>query len=214
MAARPGIPATVFAAFFALLLCAAARAEPMQDVDYVLIDPPVARPGAQVEVVEFFHYGCGACFRLEPLLDRWVGQLPADVLFLRVPALRNTSWIPLTRLFYTLDELGELPRLHGQVYRDIHENAMALGNSTRAGEWAERNGLDRRVFLEMLNSPGVTARVQRARDLTEAFGVHSTPSLLVDGRYLTSAGMTGSADALLPVVDALIDKARALRAKP
>jgi transcriptional regulator GlxA family with amidase domain len=35
---------------------------------------------------------------------------------------------------------------------------------------------------------------------------------VVDGKYLTSGGMLGSLDSLLPVVDGLIDKARRERA--
>jgi thiol:disulfide interchange protein DsbA len=197
----------------ALLLGAAAlaHAEPMQDVDYVLIDPPATRPGAQVEVVEFFHYGCGACYRLEPLLNRWAANLPEDVQFLRVPALRNTTWIPLTRLFFALDELGALPQLHQQVFHDIHETRLNLGDAARAAQWAQDNGLDRKAFEAALESEDMKSRVQRARDLTVWYGVRNTPSIAVDGRYLTSAAMTGSVDALLPVVEALIDKARASR---
>jgi thiol:disulfide interchange protein DsbA len=197
----------------ALLLCAGAlaQAEPMQDVDYVLIDPPAGQRGPGVEVLEFFHYGCGACYRLEPLLDRWAADLPEDVRFLRAPALRNTGWIPLARLFFALDELGALPQLHGQVFRDIHERRLNLGDAERAAQWAQDNGLDRGAFTALLESEQMKARLQQARDLTVAYGVRSTPSMAVDGRYLTSAGMTGSVDALLAVVDALIDKARAAR---
>jgi hypothetical protein len=36
--------------------------------------------------------------------------------------------------------------------------------------------------------------------------------MVVDGRYLTSGGMLGSLEALLPAVDGLIDKARKERA--
>jgi hypothetical protein len=56
--------------------------------------------------------------------------------------------------------------------------------------------------------------VQAARDTTVAYGVRTTPSIVVDGRYLTSAGMVGSVEALLPVVDALIDKVRREHPRP
>ncbi|HWA12463.1 MAG TPA: thiol:disulfide interchange protein DsbA/DsbL [Burkholderiales bacterium] len=199
------------AALLLLGAAALAQAEPMQDVDYVLIDPPAGRPGQGIEVLEFFHYGCGACYRLEPLLSRWVADLPGDVRFLRVPALRNSSWIPLTRLFFALDELGALPQLHSQAFRDIHESRLNLRDAARAAQWAQDNGLDHGAFTTLLESEEMKSRVQQARDLTLAYGVRSTPSVAVDGRYLTSAAMTGSVDALLPVVDALIDKARAAR---
>lgn len=197
---------------FALALVPA-RAEPMEDVDYVLIDPPIPPRGDQVEVIEFFHYGCAACYRFEPLLVEWLGRLPANVAFQRMPALRRMDWIPLTRLYFALEQTGELRRLHGQVYRDVHEKDLNLGNSTEAIAWAGEHGLDRTAFAGILESEQVSAEVQRARDATVAYGVRATPSMVIDGRYLTSAGMVGSVEALLPVVNELIAKVRAARRK-
>ncbi len=210
------IKARSLAAVLLVLLGVAgyARAEPMEGVDYALLDPPAVLPGPQVQVVEFFYYGCEACYRLEPLLTSWLPGLPDDVLFVKVPALRRRDWIPLTRLFFALDALGELKRLHGDVFRTIHERKINLGDSSRAIDWAEKNGIDRAVFSAALNAKEIDGRVERARDMTDAFGVHGTPTIIVDGRYLTSAAMVGNMEALLPVVDELIAKARALRAKP
>lgn len=204
------------AAVFVVLagVAGSAQPEPMEGVDYALLDPPMDLPGPQVQVVEFFYYGCEACFRLEPLLASWLPGLPDDVLFVKVPAVRRRDWIPLTRLFFALDAVGELKRLHGDVFIAIHEKKMALGDSTRAIEWAASNGIDRAAFSAALNAKDIDIRVERAHDLTDAFGIHETPTIVVDGRYLTSAAMVGSMDRLLGVVDALIAKARALRAKP
>jgi thiol:disulfide interchange protein DsbA len=47
---------------------------------------PVAQPG-KIEVVELFWYGCQHCFTLEPSLNAWIEKLPADVNFVRVPAI-------------------------------------------------------------------------------------------------------------------------------
>ncbi len=211
---RYEFPACVTAVLLAALVVAVpARGEPMEDVDYVLIDPPISPRGERVEVVEFFHYGCAACYRFEPLLVEWLGRLPPDVEFRRMPALRRMDWIPLTRLYFVLQEAGELPRLHGQVYRDVHEKELNLGNSTEAIAWAARHGLDHEAFARALESKQVSAEVQRARDATVVYGIRATPSIVVDGRYLTGTGMVGSVKALLPVVDELIARARAARGK-
>ena len=185
----------------------------MEDVDYVLVDPPIFPGGVQVEVIEFFHYGCAACYRFEPLLVDWLARLPPDVSFRRVPALRRMDWIPLSRLYFALEGVGELARLHGQVYLDVHEKNLNLGNSTESIAWAAQHGLDRGAFARMLESEQVSAEVQRARDATVAYGIRATPSIVIDGRYVTGTGMVGSVEALLPVVDELIAKARAARRK-
>jgi len=187
----------------------AVAAEPMEDVDYVRIAPqPVAIPG-KIEVIEFFYYGCESCNRLEPQLQSWLKTLPPDISFRRVPALRRTAWVPLTRVYFALEQLGEVERLHTQVYRAVHDDGLNLGNSSELYVWAQRVGLDRDKLEQLLDSDLIRSQVQRARDATVACGITATPSFVVDGRYVTSGGMAGSLEALLPIVDGLIEKARA-----
>lgn len=200
--------ALVVAGSFAAPMAVAVAAEPMEDVDYVLIAPqPVAVP-RKIEVIEFFYYGCDSCNRLEPQLQSWLTTLAPDVSFRRVPALRRTAWVPLTRVYFTLEQLGELERLHTQVYRAVHDEGLNLGDSSEFYEWAQKYGLDRARLEQVLDSDLVRAQVQRARDTTVAYGIRATPSFVVDGRYMTSGGMVGSLEALLPIVDGLIDRAR------
>jgi protein dithiol oxidoreductase (disulfide-forming) len=190
----------------------AVAAEPMEDVDYVLITPqPVAVPG-KIEVIEFFYYDCEFCNRLEPRLLSWLKTLPQDISFRRVPALRRTAWAPLTRVYFALEQLGEIERLHTQVYQAIHEGGLNLGNSSELYKWAQRSGLDRDKLEQVLDSDLVRAQVQRARDATVAYAIRTTPSFVVNGKYMTSGRMVGSLEALLPIVDGLIDKSRAERA--
>ena len=199
------------AAFLVTSIPASVAAEPMEDVDYVLIPPqPVVIPD-KIEVIEFFYYGCESCYRLEPQLQSWLTTLPQDISFRRVPALRRTAWVALTRVYFALEQLGEIERLHTQVYQAVHDERLNLGNSSELYEWAQKIGLDRGKIEQALDSDVVRAQVQRARDATVAYGIRATPSFVVDGRYVTSGGMVGSLDALLPMVDELIAKARDTR---
>lgn len=207
-------PAWLMAAVSLLLVAMpdAVSAEPMEDADYVLIAPqPVVAPD-KIEIIEFFHYGCESCNRLEPQLQSWLRTLPQDTSFRRVPALRRTSWVPFARVYFALEQLGEINRLHTKVYEAVHEEGVNLGNSTERHAWAQRVGLDNQKLEQVLESDPVRMGVQGARDATVAYGVRATPSFVVDGKYMTSGSMVGSLEALLPIVDALIDKARAARA--
>ena len=199
------------AAFLVASIPASVTAEPMEDVDYVLIPPqPVVIPD-KIEVIEFFYYGCESCNRLEPQLQSWLTTLPQDIFFRRVPALRRTAWVALARVYFALEQLGEIERLHMRVYQAVHDEGLNLGNSSELYEWAQKVGLDRGKLEPVLDSDVVRAQVQRARDATVAYGIRATPSFVVDGKYVTSGGMVGSLEALLPIVDGLIDKARDTR---
>ena len=199
------------AAFLVASIPASVTAEPMEDVDYVLIPPqPVVIPD-KIEVIEFFYYGCESCNRLEPQLQSWLTTLPQDIFFRRVPALRRTAWVALARVYFALEQLGEIERLHMRVYQAVHDEGLNLGNSSELYEWAQKVGLDRGKLEPVLDSDVVRAQVQRAHDATVAYGIRATPSFVVDGKYVTSGGMVGSLEALLPIVDGLIDKARDTR---
>lgn len=199
------------ALWFSLVFAAPSHGQPIEDVDYVLIEPQAPAADGPIEVIEFFYYGCETCHRLEPLIEAWRRTLPVDVQFRRVPALRRMDWVPLTGLYYALQELGALDRLHGEVYRAVHEQGRNLGSIKEALAWGQSHGLERARLEELLRSDAVAASVQRARDATVAYGIRSTPSLIVDGRYLTGAAIVGSLEDLLPVLDGLIAKARAER---
>ncbi len=206
------IPAWLTAALVFASIPGALAGDPMEDVDYVLIAPQAVAVPGKIEVIEFFHYGCESCKRLEPQLQAWLKTLPGDITFRRVPALRRTAWVPLTKVYFALEQLGEIERLHTQVYQAVHEEGLNLGNSTELYAWAQKSGVDRAKLEQVLDSDLVRTQVQRARDATVAYNISATPSFVVDGRYMTSGGMVGSLKLLLPVVDGLIDKARVARA--
>src|SRR5512140_3800545 len=121
------------AAFIATAaLAAAVRAEPMEDVDYIRIPPQPVAVADKIEVIEFFHYGCASCNRFEPHLQAWLATLPVDVSFRRIPALRKSQWVPFARLFYALEALGQIERLHAEVYRALHDDDVNLVDSADA----------------------------------------------------------------------------------
>ena len=52
------------------LLAGTAHAQLRQGQDFTLLSPPQATEGGgKVEVIEFFSYACGHCYKLEPFLE-------------------------------------------------------------------------------------------------------------------------------------------------
>jgi thiol:disulfide interchange protein DsbA len=184
----------------------------LEEADYRLIpQQPLADP-RRIEVVEFFYYGCRWCNELQPYVDEWLMRKPADVDFRYQPAIRNTRWLVLTKAFFVLQALGQLPRLHTRVYRAYHRDDVNLEDEAVLTGWALKQGIQLKPFEQLMRSDEVMAKVEAARRDTYAYQVETTPSVVVNGRYLTSSGMTGGVVELMRVVEDLIVYARQQRA--
>jgi protein dithiol oxidoreductase (disulfide-forming) len=199
----------------ALVLTGAAPAQQQlrQKLEYDLISPQPTATGERIEVIEFFWYGCPHCANLQPPLEGWLKRKPADVELRRVPAVFRDTWIPHARLFYTLETLGEVGRLHQAVYRAIHVEKDELRTPEATSAWASRNGIEPTRWLTAYNSPEVERKVQESRKHTIAYAIDGTPSLVVDGRYLTSSGKAESMPQVITILEGLIVMARDRRAK-
>ena len=182
-----------------------------QNIDYRLITPQPVETGERIEVIDFFWYGCPYCNELQPALEDWAKRKPADVVLRRIPAILRDSWAPHARIFYTLELLGEAERLHLKVYHSYHVEELPMSRPDVMEQWAVRNGIDRRKWIDAYYSPEVDARVARAFQATKRYDVQGTPSVVVDGQFLTSSSMTPGVRAVVPVVEDLIRLARQKR---
>jgi thiol:disulfide interchange protein DsbA len=181
---------------------------PRLKYEYLMIDPQPVTTGDRIEVVEFFWYGCPYCHLLQPPLEAWLKRKPADVELRRIPAVFRDSWVPHVRIYYTLEALGEVGRLHQAVYRAIHLDKEALNTPNATADWAARNGVDPTRWLTTYNSPEIDRKVQEARNATRAYMISGTPSLVVDGRYLTSSGMSENVPGVIGILEGLLVIAR------
>ena len=203
-----------------LLLCfsALARAELVADKDYHVINPPQQiETGKKIEVVEFFYYGCPHCFALEPTLEAWLKQKPKDVEYRRIPIVFRESWIPLTKAFYAFEALGVVDKVHNEFFIAV-QNEKLKDSKEDLVKWASAHGVDGQKFAEAFDSFGVQSKTQRSMQVGRGYGVTGTPSVAIDGKFLTAPSMTLNADEnidyqkFVRVLNELIDKARKARA--
>lgn len=212
------LPAAV-RALLAVALLAIAGAAPAQEIrarqniEYRLIEPQPVASSDRVEVIDFFWYGCPYCNQLQPALEAWERRKPDDVALRRVPVILRDSWAPHARIYYTLEALGETERLHRRVYHGYHVEELHMSRPEVMEEWAVRHGIDRERWREAYFSPEVDARVAEAYRMTNRYGIRGTPSIVVDGRYLTSSSMTPTVSGVVEVLEDLIRLARRERAR-
>jgi thiol:disulfide interchange protein DsbA len=191
------------------VLAGTASAQIQPEREFHRIDPPrAAAADGRIEVIEFFYYGCPVCYETQPILSRWLGTAPEYVSIRRVPALSTQAWEPFAKLFYALEALGEIGRLHWPVYDNFHFEDVKLNDEKIMADWVARNGIDRRKFVATYGSAEVAVKVAQARDLLKAYDVRGVPTFVVDGKFLTSARLAGGTSQVIEVVDHLVRLAR------
>jgi thiol:disulfide interchange protein DsbA len=196
-----------------LPLSAAAQSAALEEGNQYLRlkNPQPVESGKKIEVIEFFSYGCPHCGDLEPIIQGWLKTIPTDVQFRRVPVMYQDRWVPLARIYYTLDALGEEARLSPEVFTAVHAGGLSLWQEKTFFDWAASHGLDRKKVEDMYNSFAIAGKVNRARAIAQAYQVQSVPTVVVDGKFVTNR--VSSHRAMPAVIDALIAKARAERPK-
>lgn len=201
-------------AVLALFFCigATAAAELREGRNYHRLAPPLPPDRTRIEVLEFFWYGCPHCNDFEPIVAAWAARLPADVVFRRQPAIfDNEGWVPGARLFYTLEAINQLDRLHPLVFNAIHVERRRLNDEKQLFDWVAGQSVDLPAFQAAWTSFGVQSRVGQARETSRRSRIGGVPAVVVDGRYL--AVMPEKFQDLLPVLDQLIERARTERGK-
>ena len=196
-------------AFAAAAFALTAGGASAQNAEYGLLSPPQPTEAGKIEVVEFFWYGCPHCARLEPFIQKWVAGLPKDVVFKRMHALPGNSWIEHATLFYTLESMGLLDKLHGKVFDAIHSESQNLVLKPARDAFLTKNGVDLAKYAEVEKSFAVQTKINNARQKTAAYKVDGVPMLFVNGKYVTSnTHAKGDTARIMVIVDQLVDKAR------
>jgi thiol:disulfide interchange protein DsbA len=195
-----------------------AASPPVKDQEYTLVEPPMppldANTGGKAEVIEFFYYGCPHCYNLQPALKAWLKSAPKDIAFKRMPTVFRESWVPLTRTYYALETIGVLEKVHDDVFDTVQKNGVNLGDRKLLLDWAAKRGIDTKKLAEAYDSFAVQTKTQRSLQMTRAYGITGTPSIVVGGRYLTGPSMTLKKDNTIDyqrfgeVLNELIEMAR------
>jgi thiol:disulfide interchange protein DsbA len=164
---------------------------------------PVTTPAGQIEVVEFFAYSCIHCYRFEPLFESWIAKLPADVKVRRIPVAFSPAFQPMQRLYFSLESMGLVEKLHGEVFSAFHEKNQKLVTPEAITAWIEKQGVDREQFLSFYNGSAVKM-ASAATQLQEIYKVEGTPALGVAGLFYIG----GQGPKTMLIADSLIAQVR------
>lgn len=185
--------------------------KPEPGTDYLVLDKraPVEAAAGKIEVVEFFWYNCPHCNAFEPTLDAWVKNVPKDVSVRRVPVGFRDDFVPQQRLYYALEAMGLLEKLHVKVFTAIHGEKLVLNKSEAIADWVVKQGVDKAKFLEQYNSFSVSTKSTKATQLQNTYKVEGVPALGIAGRFYTDGTLGKNMERCLLITDFLVSVVRA-----
>ncbi|HET8898947.1 MAG TPA: thiol:disulfide interchange protein DsbA/DsbL [Rhodanobacteraceae bacterium] len=170
----------------------------------------------KVVVTEVFSFACPACNQFEPYINKLRAELPAGTVLEFIPASwhANEDWPVFQRTYFTAKALGlDNPQSHDAVFKAIWgpngplqtydpatQTPKAAANLPKIEDVAKfygKFGTKPDQFVATANSFAVNLQMKRADQQIVAWGVDSTPTLVIDGKWrLTPASAKGAQQAV------------------
>jgi len=171
---------------------------------------PTVGGADKIEVAEIFWYGCNHCYDFEPFINRWKETKPANVRFVRIPAM----WNPLVKLhaqLYYAEEvlvkngkIAEPEQFRAAVFAEYHRRGNRLASIDAIQTLFEKHGVSANDFQNAWGSFEVSQKMRVGEDLGRRYAITGVPTVVVNGKYRTGAGEAGSYPKLLELIDELI----------
>jgi len=178
--------------------------------NYYRIEPaqPKVTDTDKIEVTEVFSYGCPACNQFRPTMVQLVKELPAGTQVAYLPVSFNPAenFPMFQRAYYAAQALGVAEKTHEAIFDAVWNSREltsynASGSGLRpsselptiddAAKVYAKYGADPKEFAAVANSFSINTKIKRADELVRTYGVESTPTLVIDGKYRFTAQSAG-----------------------
>jgi protein dithiol oxidoreductase (disulfide-forming) len=168
---------------------ASAQADtPITASDYIRIATPlpVSTPPGTVDVLEFFSYACPHCNEFEPTLEAWLRHKPPEIRFRRSPVPFLQNFRVFQPAYFALEAMGAVDVMQKKIFDAVHIERQHLDKPEDIAALVAKNGLDPKKFLAAYSAFGTNVKVSQANQLFQDSGANGVPTLMVQGRFLTS----------------------------
>jgi thiol:disulfide interchange protein DsbA len=186
--------------------------EPRLGTDYVVLESPqpLWSQAPKYEIAEVFSYRCIHCAEFQPKIDAWHKRMPSDARWEYVPGVFGSGWDEFARAYFAAEVLGVRERTHDDVFHGVFvDQYVKTGALDEIAAMYARWGIDKAQFLDTMQSFGVTAKLNRAKQFAMRTGVDATPTIILNGKYRVSVTPDRGFDGMLSTVEWLLARERA-----
>jgi len=182
-----------------------------EGVDYERLEQPVAVDvaGGDIEVREFFSFGCPHCFQLEPYIDGWAKNKPSGTVFVKTPAVMRSSWVPQAHAYYVAQSLGKESEVSAALFDAIHVDKKTLQTESQLADFFAQFDVTTEQFDKLYNSFSIRVRIRQAEALAKEYRLSGVPVVIVNGKFLVTGSMSKSYERMMDIINFLVKKEKA-----
>ncbi|MFT6984755.1 MAG: thiol:disulfide interchange protein DsbA [Psychromonas sp.] len=160
------------------------------------------------EIMEFFSFYCGHCFKFEPLMTTLKASLPDDVKIKKnhVNFLGKTMGPELTNAYAAAEILQVEDKVANIIFDKIHTQRKAINGEKDILEIFVQAGVSEKEAKSALVSFPVKGLASQMKRDTETFQITGVPTIIVNGKYKVNTGSVSSTDEFIALVDFLTKK--------
>jgi protein dithiol oxidoreductase (disulfide-forming) len=169
-----------------------------------VVPPQPTQHADKIEVIEFFWYGCPHCYALEPEMVKWLKTKPANVEFIRQPAVFSKVWGDHAKAYFTTEALGVTEKIHADFFDAIQNKKQNLQTEDELAKFFSAHGVDEKAFHDAYNSFLVDAKMRQANEMGGRYGITGVPTLIINGKFKTNGTLAKSHTNMISVMNQLI----------
>lgn len=184
-----------------------------EGVHFRVLKNPPAKTDSTVTVSEYFWYGCPHCRSFEPHVHRWQQSSADDVTLKQVPVVWNDMARLHAAIYYVGLGADNSDKLHQRLFDQIIDIRSVRNIEVQKKQLAvlfAEHGISAEAFNEALASDAVLDQVTAAEKAMRDAEISSTPSMVVDHRWVVLNNEQVGEIGVFNVIDALIEHARKL----
>ena len=199
---------TVLAALALSALLPASAQAAVEGTDYTVLPKPIPQQQAdKIEVLEFFGYFCVHCYHLDPVLLNHSKSFAKDTYLRTEHVVWQPEMLGLARVAAAVDASGLKYQANPAVFRAVYEQKINLADSSTFKQWARaQKGFDGNKLITAYDSPASLKQAKKMEELTVAYRIGSTPTVIVGGKYQVKFGDDWNAG--MKIIDELVAKVR------
>jgi thiol:disulfide interchange protein DsbA len=138
--------------------------------------------GDKIEVLEVFWYGCPHCYHFEPFVRKWLDEKAEYIEFVR------------------------LEKIHEPLFDAINKDKRKILDEKSLRAFFSEHGVRGKDFDQAYRSKEVEDKVRAAFTAGQGYELTGVPTIVINGKYTTSASMAGSFEKIISVINTLAAK--------